>query len=42
MIVLLPGYQFVSSQKTSSSRTISFNGYEPVDETGNIRKPADY
>src|SRR6476646_10454518 len=32
-----------SSQKTSRSETAgSFNGYELVDKTGNIRKPADY
>jgi Cytochrome P460 len=47
-LVVLAGYQSVSSQKTSSSkravgsRTASFNGYELVDKAGNIRKPADY
>ena len=44
----LAGYQLVSSQKTgsspktASSRAANFNGYELVDRTGNIRKPADY
>lgn len=47
-LVVLAGYQLVSSQKPSSSqktagsRTASFNGYELVDKTGNIRKPADF
>ena len=47
-LVVLAGYQLVSSQKTSSSqkttrsRTTSFNGYELVDQTGNIRKPTDF
>jgi Cytochrome P460 len=47
-LVVLAGYQLVSSQKTSSSkrtvgsRTASFNGYELVDKAGSIRKPADY
>ena len=36
-IVVLAGSQPVSSQ-----RTASFNGFELVDKTGNIRKPADY
>jgi hypothetical protein len=45
---VLAGYQLVSSQITSSpqkttrSRTTGFNGYELVDQTGNIRKPADF
>src|SRR3954469_32742 len=49
MVFILAGYQAVSSQKTSSppknprSKTAgTFNGYELVDKTGNIRKPADY
>lgn len=47
LFVILAGYQLVDSQKTTgsqktSSRTASFNGYELVDKTGNIRKPADY
>lgn len=47
-LIGLAGYQLVSSQKNSgsqkaaSSRTPSFNGYELVDQAGNIRKPADY
>ena len=49
IIVVLGTYQLVSSQKTSSSSqsasssktTGSFNGYDLVDKTGNIRKPAD-
>jgi cytochrome P460 len=47
-LVVLAGYQLVSSQKTSSSqkttryRTAGFNGYELVDQTGNIRKPTDF
>ena len=49
IIVVLGAYQLVSSQKTSSSSqsasssktTGSFNGYDLVDKTGNIRKPAD-
>ena len=49
MLVVLGTYQLVSSQKTSSSSqsasssktTGSFNGYDLVDKTGNIRKPAD-
>jgi Cytochrome P460 len=47
-LVGLAGYQLASSQKTGSSqktagsRTASFNGHELVDQTGNIRKPADY
>jgi hypothetical protein len=41
------GYQYSqkasSSQKNGSPKTVgSFNGYELVDKTGNIRKPADY
>jgi hypothetical protein len=49
IVFILAGYQAVSSQKTSSppkssrSKTAgTFNGYELVDKTGNIRKPADY
>ncbi len=48
-LVFLAGYQLVSSQKTSSAQKTSssktagtFSGYELVDQTGNIRKPADY
>jgi hypothetical protein len=47
-LVGLAGYELVGSQKTStsqktaSSRAASFNGFELVDKTGNIRKPADY
>jgi Cytochrome P460 len=47
-LVVLAGYQLVSSQTTSSSqkttrsRTAGFNGYELVDQTGNIRKPTDF
>ena len=49
VLVALAGYQLVNSQKTSnpqkassSKAAASFNGYELVDKTGNIRKPADY
>ena len=31
-----------SQQAGSSAKTSNFNGYELVDQTGNIRKPADY
>src|SRR5713101_4386046 len=42
-LVVLAGYRFVNSQKTSSPQSASsFNGFELVDKTGNIRKPADY
>jgi hypothetical protein len=47
-LVGVAAYQVVSSprasgsQKTAGSRTASFNGYELVDKTGNIRKPAAY
>src|SRR5512137_151695 len=47
-LVGLAGYKVVNSQKTNSSpktttsQAASFNGYELVDKTGNIRKPADY
>src|SRR6266852_4835444 len=42
-LVVLVGYRFVNSQKTSSPQSASsFNGFELVDKTGNIRKPADY
>jgi hypothetical protein len=36
-LVLLAGYQQVKSQSKSTS-----NGFDLVDKTGNIRKPADY
>src|SRR5260370_6397902 len=36
-LAVLTGYQPVNSQKTDT-----FNGFELVDKTGNIRKPADY
>jgi len=36
-LVILAGYQPVNSQKTET-----FNGFELVDKTGNIRKPVDY
>jgi Cytochrome P460 len=36
-LVVLAGYQSVNSQRTDS-----FNGFELVDKTGNIRKPTDY
>ena len=35
--IVLAGYQLVNSQSTES-----FNGFELVDKTGNIRKPTDY
>ena len=49
ILVVLGTYQLLSSQKTSNSSqsasssktTGSFNGYDLVDKTGNIRKPAD-
>lgn len=47
-LIVLAGFQLVSSpktsssQKTGSSRTASFNGFELVDKTGNIRKPAGF
>ena len=47
-LAVLAGWQLVSSQKPSSSqrpatsRPASFNGFELVDKTANIRKPADY
>ena len=44
-VAVLAGWQLVSSQKPSSSQkttTSSFNGYDLVDKTGNIRKPADF
>jgi hypothetical protein len=48
-LVFLAGYQLVSSQKTSSAQKTSssktagtFSGYQLVDQTGSIRKPADY
>src|SRR5882672_5175633 len=36
-LVILAGYQPVQSQGNSS-----YNGFDLVDKTGNIRKPADY
>ena len=36
-LVVLAGYQSVNSQRTDS-----FNGFELVDKTGNIRKPSDF
>ena len=42
MLVVLVGYQPGSSQKTTSARPASFNGFQLVDKTGNIRKPADF
>src|SRR5215510_15282048 len=42
MLVVLVGYQPGSSQKTTSARPASFNGFDLVDKTGNIRKPADF
>src|SRR5262245_23823713 len=48
LAMVLAGYQLVSSQKTStsqktaSSRTAGFNGFELVDKTGNIRKPEGF
>lgn len=36
-LVVLAGYQLINSQSTDS-----FNGFELVDKTGNIRKPIDY
>src|SRR5258708_26376289 len=43
-LVVLAGYQLVTSTSTKNprSRTTSFNGYELVDQTGNIRKPTDF
>ena len=47
-LIAVAGFQLISSQttnssqKTTSSRSAGFNGYELVDKTGNIRKPADY
>jgi Cytochrome P460 len=35
--IVLAGYQLVNSQSTES-----FNGFELVDKTGNIRKPTNY
>jgi hypothetical protein len=37
-LTVLTGYQRVNSQATGSS----FKGFELVDKTGNISKPADY
>lgn len=48
ILVAMTSYELVisqmtsSSQKTASPRRAGFNGYELVDKTGNIRKPADY
>src|SRR5215470_19561560 len=36
-LVILGGYQLVSSQGSPS-----YNGFDLVDKTGNIRKPSDY
>jgi len=36
-LVILAGYQQVESQSSSS-----YNGFDLVDKTGNIRKPSDY
>jgi len=36
-LVVLVGYVLVNAQKTDT-----FNGFELVDKTGNIRKPADF
>src|SRR5215510_10153688 len=36
-LFILAGYQQVESQSNSS-----YNGFDPVDKTGNIRKPSDY
>src|SRR5690348_14840664 len=47
-LIALAGFQLISSQttnssqKTTSSQTPSLNGFELVDKTGNIRKPADF
>jgi hypothetical protein len=48
VLVISAGSQSVDSQETRSSpkasisqTTSSFNGYDLVDKTGNIRKPAD-
>jgi len=47
-LTALAGFQLISSQttnssqKTTSSQGASFNGFELVDKTGNIRKPADF
>src|SRR5882672_11449624 len=37
IVIILAGYQQVNSQSTSS-----YNGFDLVDKTGNIRKPSDY
>jgi Cytochrome P460 len=37
LLVILAGYQQVKSQSNSS-----YNGFDLVDKTGNIRKPSDY
>jgi len=37
LLAVLAGYLVVHAQRTDS-----FNGYELVDKTGNIRKPADF
>ena len=36
-LIILAGYQLVKPQSNSS-----YNGFDLVDKTGNIRKPADY
>ena len=40
-LVLLAGL-LANSQKPALSKTAAFNGFELVDKTGNIRKPADF
>jgi hypothetical protein len=43
-LVILAGYQPLKSQRTGTAKfqsTGTFNGYELVDKTGNIRKPTD-
>src|SRR5512146_1271838 len=43
VLVISAGFQSVGSQTARSSQTTSsFNGYDLVDKTGNIRKPPDY
>jgi hypothetical protein len=42
VLVISAGFQSVGSQATRSSQTTStFNGFDLVDNSGNIRKPAD-
>jgi hypothetical protein len=41
-LVIGVGYPLASCQRNSRSQTPSFNGYEPVDKAGNIRKPDDF